>query len=60
MRRDARKVSSWDFNRIIPCHGVSSNRVLFNQAFSEKKYIQDVIETDAKSAWDTVYRKYLG
>ncbi|RXW22217.1 hypothetical protein EST38_g3630 [Candolleomyces aberdarensis] len=40
MRRDARRVSDWDFKRIIPCHG-------------------DVIENDAKTAWDTVYRKFL-
>ncbi len=23
MKRDARTVSGWDFDRIIPCHGVS-------------------------------------
>lgn len=23
MRRDARAVAEWDFDRIIPCHGVS-------------------------------------
>ena len=23
MRKDAKTVASWDFERIIPCHGVS-------------------------------------
>ncbi|KAF9480963.1 hypothetical protein BDN70DRAFT_876978 [Pholiota conissans] len=40
MRRDAKTVSGWDFQRIIPCHG-------------------DVIETDAKKAWNDVYRHFL-
>ncbi|TEB29991.1 hypothetical protein FA13DRAFT_1734342 [Coprinellus micaceus] len=40
MQRDAKTVSAWDFDRIIPCHG-------------------DVIETDAKKAWATVFHKFL-
>ncbi|KAL0955753.1 hypothetical protein HGRIS_001968 [Hohenbuehelia grisea] len=40
MRRDAKTVSAWDFERIIPCHG-------------------DVIEKEAKKAWDEAYSKYL-
>ena len=27
MKRDARTVSGWDFDRIIPCHGVSVARL---------------------------------
>jgi len=41
MRRDANTVSSWDFDRIIPCHG-------------------DVIETNGKAAWNSVYKYFLG
>ncbi|KAI0070992.1 hypothetical protein K474DRAFT_696643 [Panus rudis PR-1116 ss-1] len=40
MRRDARIVAGWDFERIIMCHG-------------------DIIETDAKKAWESVYARYL-
>ncbi|KAF8201402.1 hypothetical protein BJ912DRAFT_945278 [Pholiota molesta] len=40
MRRDAKVVSNWDFERIIPCHG-------------------DVIESDAKKAWNDAYRHFL-
>ncbi|CAL1708877.1 unnamed protein product [Somion occarium] len=40
MRKDAKTVASWDFERIIPCHG-------------------DVIENDAKKAWESAYSRYL-
>jgi len=31
MKRDARTVASWDFERIIPCHGVSDSfRLIFD------------------------------
>ncbi|TBU55408.1 hypothetical protein BD310DRAFT_933782 [Dichomitus squalens] len=40
MKRDARTVAGWDFERIIPCHG-------------------DIIEENAKSAWNEAYKWYL-
>ena len=30
MKRDARTVASWNFDRIIPCHGVSVHPCLGN------------------------------
>jgi hypothetical protein len=40
MRRDAKAVQEWDFERIIPCHG-------------------DVVEKNARKAWERAYRFYL-
>ncbi|GLB39061.1 hypothetical protein LshimejAT787_0602230 [Lyophyllum shimeji] len=40
MRRDAKTVAGWDFEKIIPCHG-------------------DVIERDAKKAWEEAFKFYL-
>jgi len=40
MKRDAKTVAGWNFERIIPCHG-------------------DVIETNAKEAWRTLYKDFL-
>ncbi|THH30563.1 hypothetical protein EUX98_g3624 [Antrodiella citrinella] len=40
MKRDAKAVAEWDFERIIMCHG-------------------DVIEKDAKKAWESAFSRYL-
>ncbi|KAI0790430.1 hypothetical protein C8Q75DRAFT_115771 [Abortiporus biennis] len=40
MKTAAKTVATWDFERIIMCHG-------------------DVIEKDAKKAWETAYARYL-
>ncbi|TCD65752.1 hypothetical protein EIP91_002236 [Steccherinum ochraceum] len=40
MKRDAKTVAGWDFERIIMCHG-------------------DIIEKDAKKAWESAFAKYL-
>jgi len=40
MKEPCTIVESWDFVRIVPCHG-------------------DVIETDAKNAWNALYKQYL-
>ncbi|KAI6159117.1 hypothetical protein EDD17DRAFT_1702641 [Pisolithus thermaeus] len=58
MKRDARTVASWDFDRIIPCHGVSNNRF---HAFMLATYrrIQDVIERDGNKAWREAYKFFI-
>jgi len=40
MKRDAKTVAGWDFDRIIPCHG-------------------DVIEKNAKKAWEDTFKAFL-
>lgn len=57
MKKDVKTVASWDFERIIPCHGVRSTLLLleiFDESFS-----QDVIETDGKKAWKEAYKFYI-
>jgi hypothetical protein len=58
MARDAKTVAGWDFDRIIPCHGVSvhgegclSGVTVF--------YFQDVIESGGKAAWCEAFKWYL-
>jgi len=60
MRRDVRTVANWDFDRIIPCHGVSRILVTTTVAVIERlPFYQDVIETGGKKAWEDVYKLYL-
>ncbi|GJJ10738.1 hypothetical protein Clacol_004965 [Clathrus columnatus] len=56
-QRDAKTVMSWDFKRIIPCHGVSSENT--KREYSNHAYFQDVIEDDAKAAWGSAYADFL-
>ena len=56
MKRDARTVASWDFERIIPCHGVGDS---FVWPWLEAHRFQDVIEGKGKDAWMDVYKFYL-
>ena len=60
MALDVKIVAGWDFERIIPCHGVCGEfRRIRVQAFLGG--IQDVIEKDAKKAWlDTWKHLYKG
>ena len=61
MARDAKAVSAWDFDRIIPCHGVSTLVKSHPEKFNLLKILlhQDTIETDARKAWDTAYARFL-
>jgi hypothetical protein len=56
MRRDAKTVADWDFDKIIPCHGVSSFILLSRLLL---QLFQDVVEKDAKQAWRNLYKSYL-
>lgn len=62
MQRDAKTVAGWDFERIIPCHGV---RLRYLKMINHYVYIyfsfatQDVIETNAKQAWRDAYKHFL-
>ncbi|KAH8116183.1 hypothetical protein DFH11DRAFT_1266963 [Phellopilus nigrolimitatus] len=65
MRRGARTVAGWDFDRVIPCHGV---RTRFAVSFEKRRRIsdflrsrigQDTIETGGKRAWEAAYKLYL-
>ena len=58
MKRDAKTVSEWDFDRIIPCHGVCTDCIRLSET-SFLTSTQDVIETGGKAAWDEVYKWYL-
>lgn len=57
MRRDAKTVADWDFDRIIPCHGV--------RARARRRYtlthiiLQDVLETRGNDAWRAAYTHWL-
>jgi len=56
MKRDARTVASWDFERIIPCHGVGDS---FVWPWLKAHCFQDVIEGKGKDAWMDAYKFYL-
>ena len=56
MKKDAKTVAGWDFERIIPCHGVSRGTTTF---VTPSPILQDVIERDAKKAWLEAYAWYL-
>jgi len=56
MKQDARTVASWDFERIIPCHGVGAS---FVYPWLKAHHFQDVIEGKGKDAWMDVYKFYL-
>jgi hypothetical protein len=61
MREGAETVASWDFERIIPCCGVSlhiQHKII--ASFDRFSYIfKDVIEGKGHEAWVAAYRKYL-
>lgn len=61
MKRDAETVAGWDFDRIIPCHGVSPayKCLLYSQAYALMHSTQDVIERNGKEAWREAYKWYL-
>ncbi|KAG5643709.1 hypothetical protein DXG03_009758 [Asterophora parasitica] len=56
MRRDAKTVAGWDFEKIIPCHGVSRLN------WHELRLLNiswDVIESGGNKAWKKAYKFYL-
>ena len=62
MKRDAKTVAGWDFERIIPCHGVRhrylemlNHCIYFIYFFAT----QDVIETNAQQAWKDAFKSFL-
>lgn len=58
MKRDAKTVASWDFDRIIPCHGVSTEKnTLANRG--RLRRLQDVIERGGNKAWRTAYQFFI-
>jgi len=61
MAKDAKAVSAWDFERIIPCHGVSTLAKSHPEKFNSLNVLlhQNTIEKDAKKAWDTAYARFL-
>ena len=67
MKRDAKTVAGWDFERIIPCHGVRLRYfkiVIWNHCVYFILYFslfvtQDVIETNAKQTWRDAYKYFL-
>ena len=60
MKRDAKTVSGWDFERIIPCHGVRFSKMLNEPLCLFLLLVtQDVIETNAKQAWNDAYKYFL-
>lgn len=59
MRRDAATVASWDFTRIIPCHGVGAPHLSKPTYDVNTEYLQDVIEDKGHEAWVAAYSKYL-
>ena len=66
MKRDVRTVAGWDFERIIPCHGVRASaadgfciaivRLVLTPPHHNP---QDVIEKEGKAAWKAAYGWYL-
>lgn len=56
MKKDARTVASWDIEKIIPCHGVSTLRWMIPISANWK---QDVIESKGDEAWRAAYRGFL-
>ena len=59
MREDAKTVASWDFERIIPCHGVSLHIRLKIIASIDSYIFKDVIEGKGHEAWVAAYSIYL-
>ena len=58
MKRDAKTIAGWDFERIIPCHGVRAI-VALHPIIRSNSFSQDVIEKDGKKAWREAYKWYL-
>jgi len=56
MKADLAIVKEWDFTRVIVAHGVGLPAL--TSALGIHILMQDVIETDAKKAWDAGYAKY--
>ena len=60
MKRDVKTVDSWDFDRIIPCHGVRAHPSLARiECIYAACCSQDVIEKDGKAAWREAYKWYF-
>jgi len=58
MKRDAKTVAEWDFERIIPCHGVRAV-VALPPIIHSNHFSQDVIEKDGNKAWREAFKWYL-
>lgn len=57
MKEDVKTVLGWDFTRIIPCHGVC---IILAYHKSELFILmKDVIEENAKKAWEDSFKLYL-
>ena len=59
MKRDVKSVAEWDFERIIPCHGVRATAPL-HPIILLTVSLQDVIEKDGNKAWREAFKWYLG
>lgn len=57
MRRDAMTVANWDFDRIIPCHGV--RKTVMRIYVTSDHFWQDVIETDGNKSWRALYSAFI-
>ncbi|KAG8774999.1 hypothetical protein FRC15_000859 [Serendipita sp. 397] len=52
------KVAEWDFDMIIPCHGVGLSTMGVADHLIQSAR-QDVIETEGKQAWKAAYEAYF-
>ena len=60
MKRDVKTVADWNFERIIPCHGVRAIVALHPITRSNSLSLsQDVIEKDGNKAWREAFKWYL-
>lgn len=57
MKRDANIVASWNFDRIIPCHGVSIEKCI--RLNLDSHIVQDVIERGGNKAWRAAYQAFI-
>ena len=57
MKRDVKTVAEWNFERVIPCHGVRTI-IALPRSFANH-FSQDVIEKDGNKAWREAYKWYL-
>lgn len=57
MKRDAKTVAAWDFEKIIPCHGVRHRNLYLT--FTLILAMQDVIESEGNKAWRYAYKAFL-
>ncbi len=59
MKRDAKTVAGWKFEKIIPCHGVSLEAIASWHQSMSLTLFQDVIEKDGNKAWREAYKAFL-